>query len=268
MNSQLDIVLWGGHTSNYEAAFQSISEKTKHYELVLSRYNSQSELYRLNQYAYKKHVEVSILLWNAVKQAANYYEKTQGYFDISQGNFYHNVKQGIEDIEFKTMHGWQIEMNNSEKSVRFKSRHVLLDFGGMGKGILLNEADAALEEFQIRNAFLSFGGSSVLTRGHHPHGSFWPFSLNKQYISQKVWELNNHAISVSSSKTDKEEPNAHIVNPRTGKSIEEEITVVVKTSNPVDAEVLSTSLIAAPLTMHQNILSNFEKSEVDIFENR
>ncbi len=236
--------------------------------MVLSRYNSQSELYRLNQNAYKQSIEVSNLLWTAINRAATYYENTVEYFDIAQGRLYHKIKQGDEDSEDKIKHGWQLELNSTEKSVRFANPHVLLDFGGMGKGILLEGIDNILEKFQIQNSFISFGGSSVLTRGKHPHGSFWPFSLSGKQSSLKTWELNKHSISVSSTRTNNSRKNKHIVNPLTGKSIEEEITVVVKASNPVDAEVLSTSLLAAPKNMHRIILSNFDINEVDIFENQ
>jgi thiamine biosynthesis lipoprotein ApbE len=155
-------------------------------------------------------------------------------------------------------------MDESKNSIRFLQHDASLDFGGIGKGMALDEVSAMLDEMGIKNAFISFGGSSILTRGHHPHGNYWPFSFQNPTIGQEIWKLNNDAISVSCAEQGLEK-NAHILNPKSGRW-PEKITTGVQSDNVTDAEVLSTTLVAAPPEKHQEIAGRFNVKKWAVFD--
>ncbi|MGM0377909.1 MAG: FAD:protein FMN transferase, partial [Bacteroidota bacterium] len=106
------------------------------------------------------------------------------------------------------------------------------------------------------NAFISFGGSSVLTRGHHPHGEFWPFSFREVGIKE-TWRLTNDALSISQTKADNEK-HTHILNTLEEKNATGDQMACVQSNSATDAEVLTTALLAGPENMQNKIVAAFD----------
>lgn len=260
MNTQLDVVFWGKDASVYEPAYQSLLAEVENMENIISRYRPDAELYRLNQAALMNFVEVSETLWDAIVQCLNYYELTKGYFNVALGKVFHEIKSGQEpQTGINEPISKLIALDEKYHSVRFLHTDVLLDFGGMGKGMALNKIGNIIDDFQITNAFISFGGSSVLTRGSHPHGNYWPFGLASDDQGSKEWRLNNDSLSVSKSARQHGQKNeTHIVDPTTQQAVISMRTAVVQAKNPIHAEVLSTALLASPTDVHDAMVRNFE----------
>lgn len=268
MNTQLDVIFWGCNLTLCENVFSEIQEQLQQLELILSRYAPQSETYRLNNAPKKKEIKISQGLCSALDMAANYHLRTLGYFDLRLGNAYHGIKHQQDDFVLpKLPYHESLVLDLTRQSVVLNDAAVSIDFGAMGKGLAMSGMARCIDRHQINNAFVSFGGSTVLTRGRHPHGNFWPFSLaEKGGHFAKVWQLNKHAVSVSSSRTKlNNELRYHIFNPLEQKTISEAKTVVVQNNHPSDAEVLSTALLAAPIEKHSAIIANFKDCNIDIF---
>lgn len=264
MNTSLDMVLCHENEELCRRVFETTSKLVADYELILSRYNQQAELYRLNQNAFESKIKTSNILWEAIAMAIDFYERTQGYFNISLGKLFQQIKEGqAPEPCSKSDLIKKIDLDEKTQSVRFTDKMVCLDFGGMGKGIALTEIAKIIDRNNIKNAFVSFGGSSILTRGHHPHGNCWPISL--QSNKGKKWELNNSAVSISGSHLRmKGSKVAHIVNPYIFQTIKNERTAIVRASNPIVAEILSTTLIAAPENLHSKIMAAFHDAKYEL----
>ncbi|WP_462319658.1 FAD:protein FMN transferase, partial [Marinilabilia sp.] len=247
MNTLLDIVLWGIDQELAETVSELIVKRIKDLQKVLDRFDPASETFRVNQSAYLEELKVSPALFEIIKGGVKDFHRTQGYFNIFAGSAYASLREtgksapSILNVNFPEE---MLTVDTSKKSVRFLHQDVSLDFGGIGKGLALDEVSSILDEMEIKNAFMSFGGRSILTRGHHPHGVFWPFSFQDQDIDQEVWPLNDDAVSVSSAEQGAEK-NAHILNPKSGRS-SENYTTGVQSESATEAEVLSTALVAAP----------------------
>jgi FAD:protein FMN transferase len=265
MNSQLDMVVWGTAVSNAQLFFQRVDDAVDRLENVLSRYKAEAELWQLNHSAFEKPFRMSQQLYQAVLSGIDYYQQTGGYFDVFNGEAYHRLKKGELPFEPTAQTAQKrVNVDHQQKSIHFLQSGVSIDFGGMGKGLALQEVDKLLSEQAIEHAFFSFGGSSILTRGHHPHGAFWPFALASR--PEKVWQLNDAFLSVSqTTAAHTTEPKQHLIDPKTGAAINEQHTAVVLAANPVDAEVLSTSLLIAPANEHPSILQNLKALEHQIF---
>lgn len=264
MNTAINMILCNENEELCQSVFESTANLVSEYELILSRYNPDAELYRLNTNAYFNPVSVSPLLWNAIRTGIEYYHQSQGYFNISLGNIYQQAKEGKTSKSFATnelIHA--IELDEANQTVFFSNENVSLDFGGLGKGMALNEISKIVDSAGISNAFISFGGSSILTRGHHPNGDHWPLSLHSNH--EKVWQLRNDAVSISSTHL---HPNtgaiAHIVNPYIFRPVKSGKIVFVKAENPTLAEVLSTTLIASPSFLHSKIALAFHEAEYEV----
>jgi thiamine biosynthesis lipoprotein ApbE len=269
MNTGLDVVFWGVDASLAESVFDKIENCVAELEMAISRYNPCSELFLLNQKATVAPVGVSRLLWDALQQAICFHRQTLGYFDISLGRAFHALKSGLQkNPEIQQSFIGAIEMNPENQSVKFLHPDVLIDFGGVGKGLALQSIARMLEEHEIRNAFISFGGSSVLTRGRHPHGETWPFGLANVTDNFKTIYLNNDAISVSSTKRQVANGSPyHIVDPISTQIVLGEKTAVVRNQSPVFAEVLSTVLLVSPENKHKEIIANFGQTEYQLINN-
>jgi thiamine biosynthesis lipoprotein len=266
MNTRLDLVFWGGDDSTFEDAIRQINFEIEKIELTLSRFHTGSELYKINQLAFEEPVGVSEKMMNFIELAAHYEQATKGYFDVSLGSVFHQLKKG-EVFEYCLSKGFsdRLKIDKANRTVRFLQPNISLDFGGMGKGIAIKAIAEILDFQEIQNAFVSFGGSSVLTRGHHPHGEFWPFCLAD--YPDYVWKLKDDCLSISSSHRNISGKSAvHIFNPFSTEMVTNRKTVVVQTNHPVEAEVLSTALIAAPMEEHLEILANFKPAKHFIFE--
>ncbi len=134
---------------------------------------------------------------------------------------------------------------------------VALDFGGIGKGLALDYAVAALRGAGVECALLSAGESSIAVVGAHPLGAAWPFAIPDPRHPDAALvevELFDEALSVSATiGTGTTAPErAALIRPATGAggdtgagAIDAPRCAVVIDRNGSRAEMLSTALIVA-----------------------
>jgi thiamine biosynthesis lipoprotein ApbE len=79
-----------------------------------------------------------------------------------------------------------IDIDEYNNSIHFLHPSVSLDFGGFGKGLALDKASIILDDFGVQNAFISFGGSSILN-------SLNTKSQSNLYFSNRFKNINIHA---------------------------------------------------------------------------
>jgi len=248
MNTRMDIILWGETKEVSDEVYNSIKQTVNSLELVLSKFNPIAETYRLNQNAIHQPFIASSALFSTLHDCFNYFDKTKGYFDVAY-QFKGKSNGALSDF---------IKLDVFNQSVSFKNNNIELDFGGLGKGIALKQVDEILSQYCISNACISFGESSILTRGSHPYGDYWPFSFQEASGIQRSLKLNNVFLSISGLHNGAK----HIYCNGT-KSINT-FTVCIRADNPVEAEVLSTALVAAPEDVHNSIIKNFKSKEIII----
>ncbi|MGQ1784814.1 FAD:protein FMN transferase [Saccharicrinis sp. GN24d3] len=244
MNSRLDVVLWSKDQSiTFERVFSEMEKIVYDVECMLSMYHPEAKVYQLNNDSFKTPVKVSGTLFTLIEQCIEFYHKTNGYFNIG-----YKASGSIGDSLVD-----QLILDKEQQTVGYGSGEVQLDFGGIGKGIAIDRVAALLKHEEIENAFVSFGGSSILTRGRHPYGEYWPLALEDGRNTNL--KLNDAAVSISGfhEKENKE----HVTDPKSGELNHKLKLVEVQMSCPVKAEVLSTALLVAPEREHQQIINNF-----------
>ena len=64
----------------------------------------------------------------------------------------------------------RLQLDEPQRRLSVDNAHALLDFGGLGKGLALDDIKRLLLEEGVQSCFVSFGESSILALGRHPTG--------------------------------------------------------------------------------------------------
>ncbi len=242
MHSVMDMIFPELTDQAADALFKKIQSEAHVLENLLSDYDPCAETCILNEKARHQWVPVSDRLWDILTECRHYHGLTKGYFDIGSG--WH--KKAFSGTTGASVTGVRLlETDEPQRRIRFAAPEIALDFGAIGKGLLLRETDKLLTQNGVENCFISFGGSSILTRGHHPHGNHWPVAFRSPSYMNPVFLMNDDFASFSQGTPDGMNATAHIVNPYTNQTEGNFRVSGVQADCPVIAEVFSTVLILA-----------------------
>ncbi len=256
MNTRFEVVSYGKDAEIFTRIFDSIEDTVNQLERVISCYDELSEVYRINQAQPVNFYDISVELLDIIRQADLYKNKTNGCFDYCFDRQFVYGKTSLSKSVTKP----KVELDPYNNCFRFTKTGFALDFGAIGKGLALERVARILLEEGISNCFISFGESSILTRGKHPHGPHWPFSLANS--GEIKFQLNDGAVSTSDTR--QPDGNLHIIDPRNNQKISTPKLVSVKSPSPVETEVLSTALLVAKEPEVKNILNNFFNYQIII----
>jgi len=205
-------------------------------------------------------------LWEILQACRDHWQRTGGAFDIAQTArtelWRESAASGAEpsasELAAAGMQSGfqQVQFDGAARTVRFATPGLQLDLGGIGKGLALEAAAQALRQRGVTCGFLSFGESSIAVIGTHPSGPYWPVGVADLFQPGRSWhrfELRDSAMSSSGNRT----AHGHIVNPRDGQLIAGRRTMSVACASAVDAEVLSTALLAVPVPERAALLTHY-----------
>ncbi len=240
MGTRLDVLLIGKEETALKLVWKEMENIVVRLDKMLNRFDLSSDISKINQSASICPVKPVKEIWDIIKDCKKYFILTKGYFDISLGNFSNII------------------LNDKDKTVYFNNESITLDLGGYAKGYVLNIFREILEKAGINCALINFGNSSVLALGSHPYGEYWPIGLDNPYSGSKIADLKLRDCSLSVSGNMPSHPK-HIINPHNGKFVETKKLVAVECSNPIDAEVLTTTfMITENRDLENEILKEFE----------
>lgn len=188
------------------AAFEGIER----WDRILSLYRPESEASRMNRSAGRRPFACSAGLWRAVTAALEMARRSGGAFDptLSRDGFA------------------RVRLDVSRRSVFFMKEGLCLDFGGIGKGLALDEAAAVLRRRGVSSALLNFGGQ-IYALGAPPRQEAWR-------VESPAGPLKLKDASISTSGQSQQP--GHIVSPWTGRPAEgPEAVVVAPTAAEADA---------------------------------
>lgn len=214
----------------------------------LNRFSSDGEIYRINSSAYNHDVEIDEELFMILRMCQVFNKSTFGFFDITA-----NMISRTGENNFN--------LDDKAHTVRFLSPETRIDLGGFAKGYTLDKAVKKLRQHDIKYALINAGDSSSFGVGTHPYGDYWPIGLEHPYFKGKVmheFHIKNNALSISGKDR---KGRGHIIDPRTGNTIEKEEIIAVSGASPLVAEVLSTALYVAPEKYRKEIIMQFPSYE-------
>mgnify|MGYP002083778255 FL=1 len=213
------------------AAFELIEE----IESLLTVYQPRSAVIEINQSAAKGPVVVNAELFSLIELSQRLFYDTAGAFDITSTplsrvwGFFKRAGHLPSESEIadalEHVDGQQIELNLTERSVRFLRPGIEINFNSIGKGHALDRVAQRLEEQGASDYLWHGGSSSVLARGSDRSGdrSGWTIGLRHPLQPElRVAEirLQDRALGTSGGATQFFEREGrhygHVLDPRTG----------------------------------------------------
>lgn len=271
MGTRLDMIFYGHPVHEGHSLAETILQELRRLEILMSRYQKNSPVWMINQLAGKKSLPLDDELFNILLTCNEFHEQTGGLFDISLGSVVDLIRQGeYEPTKFQKLLNFsgmkQVILDPDKTTIRFRNELVQVDFGGFGKGYALEQIRKLLLSHGILNAFISFGESSVLALGNHPHGAGWKAGVNHQMLTGSslfTFDLQNESLSTSGINKGPggEDKMGQILHPIRGITDRKYHHISVKSSSATEAEILSTALITADESEQKILLANFHTIE-------
>lgn len=245
------------YSDNKTAALDAIDLAFREIERIdnlLSNYKNDSEVSLLNKNGFIENASDD-LVYN-IKKSLYYSDLTNGAFDITVQPILDLYKGSFEN---KKRAPTGVEINNTLKLVGYENiyiKHRNISFlkpgmkitlGGIAKGYAVDKAIDILKQNNITNALVNAGGD-IMAIGKKANDGEWSIALEnprnkKEYVA--LIKTSNKAVATSGDYEryfDEDKKFHHIINPRTGYSATELISVTIIADKAIDADALATSV--------------------------
>jgi thiamine biosynthesis lipoprotein len=254
MGTTMDVVIPHFDEKRVPVLMHQLRDEMGLLESILSNYMDDSEISRFNRLDPGREFHPGELLAALCKELIQFSDLTKGFFDFTLGAWTsipgRNDLGRDELIRFcRTPINERISLDDG--ILKRHSAKTRIDSGGFGKGFAMRSIKRIISDAGIQSAFISFGRSSVLAIGSHPHGDSWKVGIQHPVDQKKtigVIELKESALSISGNSVNnrnKYGDGGHVMDPHTGRFIRSMDQVAVVSEDPLGAEVLSTAYFAS-----------------------
>ncbi len=234
-------------------------EKLRYIDQMMSDYDPNSELSRLNRQGFPGPVKVSQELFDVFLASVNYSEKTNGAFDITIGpvvDLWRKTEDTAErpgkealDAAQKKVGYEKLTLDPNARTVRFAIAGMKLDLGGIAKGYAVDLAVKAMLQAGAAGGMVDVGGDircfGAATRGR----KVWTIGLEDPATEGNVMmilKLNDMAVATSGDYRRfvliDGRKFSHIINPATSTSAAQLSSVTIIAPTAIDADALATAL--------------------------
>jgi FAD:protein FMN transferase len=134
-------------TSPYKEAANTVFQEIKRIENLLSKYDPDSEISRLNKAGF---LAVSDDTLQILKKAGEFWKLTDGGFDVTVGplmdlwgftNKNYKLPKEEDIVKTREIVGFdKIIFNNQDNVIKYKTSGVQIDLGGITKGLAVGQA--------------------------------------------------------------------------------------------------------------------------------
>jgi len=232
-----------------QAAFAEVDRL----EMEMSRFIENSDIARLNSAFPGEVVEVGMEVFDCLSRAVEMYEQTAGAFDITVGALYEcwlnedkTVRWPSEDevaraCQLTGMNHFKLDTESF--GVEVLTEGLQIDLGGIGKGFAAEKVADILREWNLNQALVLAGASSVLSVSVPDGMSGWPIRLSNPSKPGEIlarFELTEGALSGSGRQKGQ-----HIIDPRDAVAgpVEGRLAAWSMAPNAVAADALSTAFM-------------------------
>lgn len=262
--------------ANAQTAVNQAVEKIEYLEELLTFNGQQGDIYKLNQNAGLKNVELNPETIKIIEKAQQISELSNGAFDITVGPLVKTWGIGSDVERIPTEKELQkllllvdyrdITIDNN--IVGLKEAGQMVDLGGIAKGYAGDAVKDIYKKNDIQSAFINLGGN-VVTLGNKPDGSPWNVGIRNPRPSVKDGGQNIGIVKV----TDKAVVTAgddqryfeqgglryhHILDPSTGYPAKSDLmSVSLITDSSLDADALDTAVFILGLDKGRDLLRKY-----------
>jgi thiamine biosynthesis lipoprotein len=252
MDTFITITVYSDNAEKAETAIAEAFNEIKKIESELNVYRDDSELARLNKEKIVRFPSEDLRI--NIERSLYYSNLSSGAFDITVQPILDLYKRSFSKKssapsaemigrELKKVDHKRITLNDREITIGDKQNITL---GGIAKGYAVEKAVEIIKRHNITMALIDAGGN-MRAMGKKPVG-VWNIALAdprdvNNYIT--IIPLENNAVSTSGDYEryfDDKMKCHHIIDPKTGYSATELISVTIVTDNAFDADALSTAV--------------------------
>jgi thiamine biosynthesis lipoprotein len=283
MGTVFTVVAYGRDRNYLAEVVDEVFDEVDRLDAQMSNYKPESELSGINREAGSRDVLVEPKFFQLLEDSFRYSRETGGAFDITVGplmklwGFFRGqgrVPRPAEIAEALTRVGYQhVMLDPTRRSIRFDTRGVELDLGGIAKGYAVDQAVGILRANGISVALVSSGTSSIYALGSPPNERGWTIKVRDPYNPDKVGDvihLENYSLSTSGSyekffqvggKT-----YCHIMDPHTGWPVQNMLSAGILAPSTIQSEALSKPFFIWGPAGSRNYLASHASLEVVFYQ--
>lgn len=258
MDTVCGIKVVSNNRAKAQEAINQAFNRIKQIEITANNFDENSELSKLNNSPTDTEIKVSNDLFFCIAEALRYNKLIEGAFDITveplmlmwrQAQEYQVIPSAeqIQDALSKTG-SLNIELNSEKQTVKFKKSGIKIDLGGIVKGYAVDEAVNTLKNNGIKNALVNIGGD-IYCLGKN-NNKPWVLGIQDPLNKDKIigsMELSDKGISTAGGYERffliQGKRFGHIINPKTGMPIEEDVlSVTVVAASTIETDALDTGI--------------------------
>lgn len=261
---------------NGEALLEQSMDLCEQMELIFSRTNENSELYKVNHRT-SNTLEISNDLATVIQTGLEAYSLSDGHFDIS-------VAPVLELWDFTSENPIIPKQDSIQKALQyvnsdsiilenttlsFSNDYTQIDLGALAKGYIADTLKSFLIENGVESGYLNIGGN-VLCIGSKPDESAWNIGIQKPFGKQgeTIYIAKIKDSSVVSSGTYERgfEKDGiryhHLLDAKNGMPMNNDLVhVTIFCKNSLQADMLSSSVFLMGLEKGKNYIENTEDVE-------
>lgn len=269
------------HTRSTEQHIADIVNEMKRLDSAMSPYIESSELSLVNRQAGKQEVVITEELFSLLQVAQKLSKLSKGAFDITYASLgyrydYRNkirpdsqvISESLASINYQS-----IQLDSTKLTVKFTNPNVKIDLGGIAKGYAIKRCIDLLKNKGIEHALMSAGGDTLLLGDRR--GRPWMVGIKHPREDDKNvvhLPLNDEAISTSGDYErffiEDGIRYHHIINPKTGDSAREVVSVSVIGSDATIVDALSTTAFVKGLGDGMKLINSLKGYEAIIIDNK
>jgi len=272
MGTVFTVVAYGADARQLAEVVNEAFEEIDRVDAQMSNYKPQSEISAINRNAAAESVLVEPQLFRLFEDSLRFADETGGAFDITVGplmrawGFFRGqgrmpakseIGRALGKIGYQHVH-----LNPAARTVRFDIAGMEIDLGGIAKGYAVERAVEILRSYGVTRALVSSGTSTIYALGAPPDDRAWRITIRDPYDAKKAGDvvfLKNFALSVSGNyeKFFELDGNiySHILNPRTGRPVENMLSTAVLAPRATQADALSTAMFVLGVKGSRRYLS-------------
>jgi thiamine biosynthesis lipoprotein len=233
-----------------QAALAAFNE-VERLEAELSRFRTNSDIAQINRLAAGEPLILGLDAFECLKISEQLFEQTNGVFDVTIGSLLscRRDKNGNpriptnDELALALSHTGMknISLNEEEHTICLSESPVLVDLGGIGKGYTVDRMAEILREWTIDCALVSGGFSSILALDAPPEMKGWPVTFSNPSDRRQTLvrlSLENRALGSSGILQGQ-----HIIDPRTGRPVEDKRGAWSCVPDAASADALSTAFM-------------------------
>ena len=233
-----------------QAAFMELDRL----EQELSRFIENSDISRINRAVPGELLRIGLDTFSCLQFCQQICRQTDGAFDITVGalvDFWRHaapaavrIKDNLDLIKQKTGLNYLV-LDSDNYSVQVLRAGLSIDLGGFAKGFALDRMAAIIAEWGISCALLHSGNSTVLASAAPAKENGWPLALRHPHSGKVLKYISLAGSAISGSGLRK---GAHIINPRSGKPVDNKLAAWSTASTAALADALSTAFMIMSTT--------------------